>query len=374
MAKLIVLASNAHSLINFRFHLINHWRQSGIEVEALAPQDASFVETTEKLKKIGVPLQPVAVQNTRLNLFHDLKLLNQLKKIFLKKKPKIAFFYTIKPVIYGCIAARWAKVPQIYAMISGLGYVFNDDKNNYKRRLLAFIVKKMYGYALKKTTHVFFHNRDDANLFLRLRLVTPQQIIVTDGSGVDLHYFSPMAYPEVLSFLFVGRLIRDKGIYEFIAAAKEIKRKYSHVRFLVAGGLHENPTALTEAQIEELRQSEVLEYLGEVKDIRDALQQASVFVLPSYREGLSRAALEALATARPVITTDAPGCREVANPSVNGFRVPIRAVTELIHSLTYFIENTAMIPIMGAASRALAVERFCVDKINTQILKAMGLL
>ncbi len=374
MADLMILASYSYSLVNFRFRLIQQWRQLGMRVEALAPRDVSFAESEATLREAGVPLVAVPLQNSQLNPFKDLRLLQQLRKLFQRKKSKIVFFYTIKPVIYGCIAARWAKVPQIYAMVSGLGYVFNGEQTSYKRRLLAFLVKKMYKFALKKATKVFFHNNDDANLFLGLSLVTASQIVVTGGSGVDVQHFSALPYPKVVSFLFVGRLIRDKGIFEFVAAATEIKRKYPQIRFLVAGGLHDNPASLSEAQLQELMQGGVLEYLGEVKDIREALQAASVFVLPSYREGLSRAALEALATARPVIMTDAPGCREVVNSTVNGFMVPVRAVTELVQSMTYFIENSALIPEMGAASRALAVEQFSVEKINSDILKAMGLI
>ena len=197
--------------------------------------------------------------------------------------------------------------------------------------------------------------------------------MLTDGSGVDTAHFAPLPYPQQAAFLFVGRLIRDKGINEFIAAARQIKQQYPQARFLIAGGLHNNPTGLTQAALEELIQSGVVEYLGELMDIREALKQASVFVLPSYREGLPRSALEAMATARPVITTDAPGCREVVRLNQNGFLAPVKNVERLVEYMRYFIEHPEAIAQMGAAGREIAVERFAVSRINKIMLEAMNI-
>ncbi len=369
--KIIILASQSNSLVNFRYHLIQDFLKSGLVVEALSPEDPYFLATKAKLKQINVSLTPIALRNTSLNLLKDFILCYKLTTYFRKNKPEIAFFYTIKPVIFGSLAAKFTKVPNIYAMVSGLGSVFIGD--SFQKRIFQFLIKRLYKWALAGVNKVFFHNNDDADAFLTAGIVKPDQIIVTGGSGVDISYFTPLPYPEQLCFLFVGRLIRDKGINEFIAAAKQIKSEYPQARFLIAGALHHNPSSLTQAELEQLIQQGIIEYLGEVADIRTALQQASVFVLPSYREGLSRAALEALATARAIITTEAPGCREVVKPAVNGFLVPVANAEQLTEAMRQFINNPSLIPVLGRAGRELALSRFAVSTINRVILTAMGI-
>ncbi len=369
--KLIILSNQSYSLVNFRYHMICDFLAAGLQVEALAPMDAYFDASQKKLAEIHVPLAAIALCNTGLNPVRDATFLARLFICFRRKKPDIAFFYTIKPVIYGCLAAKLAGIPNVYAMVSGLGYIFSGE--SYKQRLLRRMVIWLYRLALAHVNKVFFHNQDDADLFVRLGIVKSQQVVVTDGSGVDTEYFTPLPHPPLLTFLFVGRLIRDKGIYEFVAAAKQIKAEYPTSRFLIAGGLHDNPSALSQAALDDLIKDGTVEYLGEVADIRTALQQASVFVLPSYREGLSRAALEALATARPIITTDAPGCREVAPTAENGIKAPVHDVAALVAAMRYFAEQPERIFSMGEKSRELAVTRFSVSTINRTILESMGI-
>lgn len=370
-AKLVILSSQSQTLVNFRYHMLCDFLSAGLSVHALAPLDSYFEKTQKKLSEKGITLEAIALNNTGLNPLKDLALFCRLVSYFRKKKPDIAFFYTIKPVIFGCLAAKFSKVPKTYAMVSGLGYAFMGK--SYKRRMLRFLTTHLYKRALHGVNKVFFHNQDDANLFLQLRLVKPTQIVITDGSGIDTDYFSPEPYPEQLTFIFVGRLIRDKGINEFVAAAQEIKRKHPEVRFLVAGGLHQNPTSLSRAALDSLIHEGFIEYLGELTDIRKGFEQASVLVLPSYREGLPRAALEALAMARPVITTDAPGCREVVQENSNGFLVPVENVEALVAAIRYYIDHPEAIAIMGAAGRQLAESRFAISKVNQTILKAMEL-
>ncbi|HVV68961.1 MAG TPA: glycosyltransferase family 4 protein [Gammaproteobacteria bacterium] len=369
MTKLIVVAHQSHTLVNLRFHLITDFLKAGLKVTALAPPDQYFENARQKLNSIGVELLPLAVRNTSLNVFNDIKLFSTLKRYFRELKPDLLFFYSIKPVIFGSLAAKFSTRARVNVMFPGLGYVFTGD--SYKQRLLRFLIKPLYKWLLASVDNTFFHNADDAALFLQSGLVKQNQVVLTDGSGVDTHHFAPLPYPQQLSFLFVGRLIRDKGINEFIEAARCVKQQYPEVRFLIAGGLHNNPTGLTQSALDELIQSGVVEYLGELMDIREALKQASVFVLPSYREGLPRSALEAMATARPIITTDAPGCREVVRLQQNGFLAPVKDVEHLVEFMHYFIEHPEAIAQMGAVSREIAVQRFGVSRINRIMLEAM---
>lgn len=370
--KLVILSSQSHSLANFRYHMLRDFIAADVCVNAWAPKDSYFTATKAKLDEIGVTLEPVALNNTGLNPLQDAALFFTLRRHLQREKPDMAFFYTIKPVIYGCFAAKSVKVPKIYAMISGLGYLFTGK--SYKQRILRQVAIALYRRALTGIDKVFFHNSDDANLFLQLNIVKPSQSVVIGGSGVDIDYFSPLPYPATITFLFAGRLIRDKGIYEFVAAARKIKEDYPQIRFLIAGGLHDNPSALSRSALNELINDGTVEYLGEVADIRTALKQASVFVLPSYREGLSRASLEALATARPIITTDAPGCREVVPGTDNGYKVPVGDVEALVQAMYCFIQDPEKIPRMGMAGRELAVTRFSISTINRTILESMQLM
>jgi glycosyltransferase involved in cell wall biosynthesis len=306
-----------------------------------------------------------------LNPFFDLKTLWQLKNIIEKEKIELIFSYTIKPVIYGSIVAKFCGIKNIYSLITGLGYIFIDD--SVRGKILRSLVQTLYSIALKANQKVFFQNSDDLNLFVKNKIVAEKKSIVINGSGVDLDSFSYSSVPNNCIFLFVGRLIKDKGIMEYLAAAQKIKSRYQQAKFQLVGASDKNPTSITAEELRHITTSGIVEYLGFLNDVRPAIKAASVFVLPSYREGTSKAVLEAMSMGRPIITTDAPGCRETVVDGVNGFLVPIKNTEKLAEAMEKFILHPELMVKMGKESRHLAEEKYDVHKVNKVILQTMDI-
>jgi len=373
--KIALIGSQAFALWNFRGPLIQEMVERNLEVYALAPDYDD--ETREKVRKLGAKPIQYRLSRTGLNPFRDaldfLGLIATLRRI----RPDVTFSYTIKPVIYGTLAAWVVGVPRRFAMIEGLGYAFTapGEQEELKRRVVRTIAQFLYKLALRRATKVFFLNPDDLNEFVQKRLVHSEKAFLLGPIGVDLRAFTPAPpVSEPITFLLAARLLREKGVLEFVEAARRIKAKYSNTRFLVLGGLDTNPGAISGEEVEGWVKEGLIEWPGHVADVRPYLAQASVFVLPSYyREGVPRSIQEAMAMARPIITTDAPGCRETVIPGVNGFLVPVRDVDALVSAMERFINEPELIEKMGKESRRIAEERFDVHKINRVLLEAMGL-
>ncbi len=367
-----VVGGVARSLINFRGPLLRAMIERGHEVIACAPDISD--EVSASLSKMGVKkCYSIPLWRTGMNPFHDFKTYNSLRSIFEKERPDCVLSYTIKPVIYGSLAAQAVNVPGVFSMITGLGYAFTST--TIKQRFLRAVVQPLYRQALKGNTVVFFQNPDDQALFVDRRLVRDvSRTVVINGSGVDLEYYS-RAEPvtERIVFLLIARLLRDKGIYEYVEAAKQIKAKYPEIIFQLVGPLDSNPSAISPTTVEAWHKEGIIEYLGEAKDVRPHIGAASVYVLPSYREGTPRTVLEAMAMGRPIITTDAPGCRETVRDGINGFLVPVKDVRRLVEAMERFIENPSLIPKMGEESWKVATEKYDVRKVNAAILDVMGL-
>jgi len=370
--KIIVLANSSRSLIQFRYHLLKDLVQKGNKVIVCCSIDEAFASSKAVFKKISVICIPIPLHSTSINPWYDFKTCLYLFRLFKRERPDIVLNYTIKLVIYASIAAQFSGVKNIYSCITGLGYAFIGK--NLNKRLLNFVVCLLYKCALKFNKKVFLLNESDKQVLLSKKVLKEHQICLINSEGIDLEYFSfqPVKLKPI-SFLFVGRLIKDKGIYEYIQAAQQIKLKYAHVRFQIAGNFHNNPTALTREAFEQLIQDKDIEYLGFLNDIRPALTAASVFVLPSYREGSSIAIAEALATGRAVISTDVPGCRELVVEGVNGFLVPAKDTQALVNAMEKFILQSESISKMGQASRKLAEAKYDVHCINKKILQQMNM-
>lgn len=370
MSRIVVIASHAESLINFRGHLLSDMARKGHEVIACAP--GLHPKITEKLHRRGVSYRPLALERTGMNPARDFLFLLNLTRMLRRLRPDAVLGYTVKPVIYGSLAARLAGVPGIYVMITGLGYAFMGQRP--KDRLLNQVIQRLYRLALKGVRTVFFQNPDDARLFLDKRLVEDaRKVMLVNGSGVDLTYFSESPLPNKPVFLLIARLLRDKGVAEYAEAAMLLKRRYPQAEFLLAGWRDRHPNAVTNEELERWTGSGALRYLGALEDVRPAITSSSVYVLPSYREGTPRTVLEAMAMGRPVITTDAPGCRETVIPGENGFLVPVREVESLAEAMERFILDPAMAPRMGRRSREIAEEKYDVHKVNRVIMESMSL-
>lgn len=372
--KIALIGSQAFALWNFRGPLIQEMVERNLEVYALAPDYDD--ETREKVRKLGAKPIQYRLSRTGLNPFRDaldfLGLIATLRRI----RPDVTFSYTIKPVIYGTLAAWVVGVPRRFAMIEGLGYAFTapGEQEELKRRVVRTIAQFLYKLALRRATKVFFLNPDDLNEFVQKRLVHSEKAFLLGPIGVDLRAFTPAPpVSEPITFLLAARLLREKGVVEFVEAARRIKVRYPCTRFILLGGLDTNPGAISGKEVEGWVKGGLIEWLGHVADVRPYLAQASVFVLPSYREGVPRSIQEAMAMARPIITTDAPGCRETVIPGVNGFLVPVRNVDALVSAMERFINEPELIERMGKESRRIAEERFDVHKINRVLLEAMGL-
>jgi glycosyltransferase involved in cell wall biosynthesis len=285
------------------------------------------------------------------------------------------FSYFAKPVIFGTLAAKLAGVRYRYSMIEGLGYAFaGGDRSSVKRRIIRHILLRLYRLSQSGTRRVFFLNPDDQEEFVSHRLVRADQAVRLPGIGVDLErlvYSKPVGAP--ITFVLAARLILEKGITDFVEAARRIKDRHRDTRFILLGGLDDNPSGLSREQLEEWVASGVLEWPGMVDDVGAWLMASSVYVLPSfYREGVPRSIQEAMAVGRPVVTTNTPGCRETVRHGENGFLVPPRDVAALVEAMSAFVVQPDLLEAMGKASRRLAEDRFDVHRINCQLIGEMA--
>ena len=366
----IVIGSLAESLINFRGALLADMVRVGCRVVACAPNASA--ETKSGLARIGVEFRVIPFDRTGLNLVKDVQACIALVRLMREVRPDIVFGYTIKPVVYGSIVARLTGTRKIFSMITGLGYAFS--RKGVKQKIVSLVAQALYRFSLRCNAKVFFQNPDDQADFERMNLLkNSDQAVQINGSGIDIKSFVPAPFPERISFLLIARLLKDKGITEYVEAARAVKLMYPQVSFQLAGWIDDNPSAISQVQLDCWVNNGVIEFLGRLSDVRSAMSACSVYVLPSYREGTPRTVLEAMAMGRPIITTDVPGCRETVQHGLNGFLVPMRDSQSLAQAMLKFIESKALIPQMGARSRELAVQKYDVDKVNAVLLSGMGL-
>ena len=371
MKKIAIISSHARSLIDFRGVLIANLILKNMQVFAFAP---NFDEQTRgELIKLGAEPVDLCMHRSGVSPFDDFVSIVDIYLKLRELRPEVVLSYFIKPVIYGTLAAWLAGVPGRIAMIEGLGYVFTYPARelSLKRRFLRYIVSAMYRMSLKLANRVVFLNVDDRAEFLDLGLVDQRKAICINGIGIDLKKWYPVPIcVESVSFLMVARLLREKGVYEYAEAAKYVKLRYPQAQFVLLGGADENPGAVKLDQVSAWHEQGLLSWHGHVP-VAKHIKAASVYVLPSYREGVPVSTMEAMAMGRPVITTDVPGCRETVLDGVNGFLVPAKDAVMLAEKMIWFIENPSSIPAMGAASRRISEDKFDVHKINTQLMQIL---
>jgi glycosyltransferase involved in cell wall biosynthesis len=368
--RVLLLGSYAPSLINFRGRLIAAMVERGHEVFAAAPDIDPDIAA--KLCALGATPVPVLLGRTSLNPLSTWRSARQLRALVRRLAPDVMIAYTIKPVVLGAAAAHSARVPFFAAMITGMGYPFLGGLHP-KRVAIRLVAMLLYRRALAASQLVIFQNEDDRSDFRRLRLLAGDKpSIIVNGSGVDLDHFEPRPVPGEISFLMIARFLRDKGIREFGTAAARLKAEFPKVRIRLAGWLDESPDSISRAELDSILASGV-EYLGKLDDVRPAIAESSVYVLPSYREGTPRTVLEAMAIGRAAITTDAPGCRGTVADGENGFLVPVEDSDALYRAMRRFVEEPALARRMGEASLRLVREKFDVNKVNAAILEKTGL-
>ncbi|WP_178985250.1 glycosyltransferase family 4 protein [Winogradskyella helgolandensis] len=366
--RILLIASLSGSLINFRGDFIKSLIENGFQVFAAAPEHPDDIHA--KLEALGATPLEFSLNRTGLNPIKDLQSINELKGLIRDNNIDLVFPYTVKPVIYGSIAANQCKVPVI-SLITGLGYAFTGLST--KARLLQRFNEILYKLSIRKNKVIVFQNRDDYQLFLDRKVISKKQNVdFVSGSGVNLNQFSfkEKNPSENVSFLLVARLIKEKGIELYLEAAKILKAKYPKAEFHLIGSPETSPSAISEDELNQLHKEKVIVFHGEQQNIPEHLHQNDVFVLPSYyREGLPRTTLEACACGNPIITTDSVGCRESVKEGYNGFLIEPQNLDALIEPMEYFITHPEKIKEMGINSRKYAEERFDVNIINNDLVQ-----
>lgn len=375
MENIAIVGNAPHTLISFRLDLIKDLVKRGHNVYAFSPTyNPKQYKIVEEAGAIPVEYE---VSRTGLNPIREISVIYTLKNLFEEHNIDSTFCYFIKPVIYGSIAARLAKVRNVNSMIAGLGYAFANEpekqfeiKRYFVRQVLLFLFK----FSLRFNDRIFFQNPDDLKLFVDQNLINEEKAIKVNGSGVHVHKYSfsePNSTP--VTFISTGRLIVEKGFQDFVDAATIVKKKHENVHFVVLGGTDDNPNSLNPDFLRKKVSEGIIQWPGKVDNVGEWLKESSVFVLASYyREGTPRSTLEALATGRAVITTDTPGCRETVEEEINGFLVPPKNPEVLARKMIHLIENPSLIKKMGKESRLLAEKYYDVRKVNQSIITSMG--
>ncbi len=356
------MANKAWNIYNFRLLLADYLKSNGYDVIAVCPNDEFVPEFKNRFEKVII-LNKLSRKGK--NPFKEIALLNELKKIYSKESIDAVIHFTIKPNIYGSLAAGQLKIPSI-AVVTGLGYTFAN------KGLTSKIAQALYKRAFKANCFTVFQNTDDKDLFIKKKLVSTNKARVILGSGIDTEYFSAQPYPPTSPFkiLFVGRLLRDKGLTELISAFKQLLDSNDNVELHIVGDVDEgNPNSYKKSDLKEWFINEKIISHGQLKDPREIMSQSNLVVLPSYREGLPRVILEALAMAKPIIVTDVAGCRETIVNGKNGLLATPRDVESLLHCLTEMCNKSdKKLTDMGRIGRELAVEKFDGKIINAQYL------
>lgn len=328
-------------------------------------------EDIELIESLGGRYSDYPIDRNGINPIRDIKTFIFLYGYFRKLKYDVLLSYTIKPIIWGGLAARFANVPSFYAMVTGLGYAF--QKGGLAKNLLNTLVKFLYRSALKKSKGVIFQNRDNMQVFIDEGIVPQEKCFLVNGSGVDLSHYSLSPLPSTPHFLLIARLLGDKGIREYAQAAQLVKQKYPEAVFKLLGPEDPSPDGIKLDEVHQWTESGAIKYSGATTDVRPFIENCAIYVLPSYHEGMPRTVLEAMAMGRPILTTDVPGCRETVIDGENGWLVEKANAEQLAEKMIWFIENQDKWQEMGKSSHDMAYEKFDVHKVNAEILKIMGL-
>ena len=369
--RVAVVINTSWNIWNFRRGLVRALQAAGHEVLAIAPPDDYSARLESEL---GCRYVPILMENKGTNPLKDAQLTRRFLAIYRRERPDVVLHFTIKPNIYGTLAARLAGVPSINN-VSGLGTVFLIEN------LVSKVARGLYRLAFRFPRKVFFQNNDDRELFIRYGLVPPARTGLVPGSGVDLARFRPQeAPPSALAapftFLMVARVLYEKGIVEYFEAARQVRAALgaSQVRLQLLGGLDEaGGVGVPRATFEQWLAEGAVEYLGTSDNVAAHLHRADCVVLPSYREGTPKTLLEAAACGKPLVTTDVPGCRETVQHGHNGYLCHVRDAADLAAKLLAVAQlPPARLAAMGAASRQLATEKFDEQLVLREYLAAVA--
>ncbi len=368
--RICVLGNQARATFLFWRVLMLAAKARGHSVLCLVPDGDP--ESNQRIRDLGVDLRHYRLDRKGLNPAKDIQTFWELRKIFAKERVDLLFASTIKPVIYGCLAAKKAGIRHIYATITGLGYAFEAD--SLFKRVINKLSIALYHTALSGIEGVFFQNRDDAQLFASCGILkkNARVLFAWGGTGVDCAHFAPLPLPATdngLVFLSIGRLLEAKGFREFVEAARIVRQKYPNATFRILGPKEQGLGSIGEEEIASWKGT--VDYLGATSDVRPEVQEAHVIVLASWREGTPTAIMEAMSMGRPCIVTDAPGCREVVEDGKNGLLVPLKNPATLAEAMERLCAHPELLGPMGVCGREMATSRFDANLVAKSILDNM---
>lgn len=367
--RILLICSYAPSLTHFRGDFIKDLVLNDFDVFCAAPD--CDTETKKELAALGATLLEFPLGRTGMNPFKDIQSMLALKKIIKNNQIDIIFPYTIKPVLYGSMAANKTKIAA-FSLITGLGYTFSGT--TLKSKILQKVTETLYKLSIRKNKVVIFQNRDDYQLFVdKAIMLSNQKYDVVNGSGVNLSKYNFRVNENTsdkIIFVFVARLIREKGTHLFMEAAKTLKIEFPNAEFHVIGNAQTSPSAIKLDTLNKYHNEGIIVYHGRQKNVPEFLSKSDIFVLPTYyREGIPRSILEALSVGMPIITTNTPGCRETVKNLENGFLIKPQDENELISAMKYFLKNPKKIKEMGLKSREMAENKFDVKIINKKLIE-----
>ncbi len=366
--KFMLISPKNRTVYNFRGDLIKEIQKSGYDVIVTGPNE----DNLDKIKALGVEFKKIDLDKNSVGIFNNIKYYLELKKLLKNEKPDIVLSYTIKPVIFGSLAAKKANIDKIYSLITGLGQVYAT--NDLKTKIIRFICGIAYKRVFKYNKKIIFQNKDDLNECVSRKYLLKEKCEVVDGSGVNLERFRKTELPKGNTFLMVSRMLKTKGVQEYLEAARIVKMKYPETKFLYVGSTENMSSYVKKEEVDKYINAGIIEYCEQTEDVPSMIMKSTVFVLPSYyREGIPRTLLEALAMARPIITTDSIGCRETVKDGKNGFLIPVRNVNALEEKMIYMIEHREELEKMAEESYEYCKERFDVNIINKKMLEIMNI-
>lgn len=366
--KIAILSSHTPSIFWFRMDMMKEFLSRGHEVYAIANEPEELWK--QRFFENGITYRQIITSRNSVNPLQDLHTFRSIKQILREIQPDKLFTFQAKTVIYGGIAANLLGIKETYPLIAGVGSLFLKD--DLRTKLLRRVLVTEYKLGMKHSAAVFFQNTDDEKTFRDYGIIRKQKVQLLNGSGVNVDHFLPADMPDSCTFLCISRLIRDKGVYEYLQACREIRIRHPQVRCLLVGPYDTNPSALKPEELQQFVEDGSIEYFGNQDDVRPFLAQCSVYVLPSYREGTPKTVLEAMACGRAVITTDVPGCRETVKDGENGFLIPAKDVGALIEKMEYMLGHREDVVRMGRIGRSTAEAVFDVRKVNAVICDIMG--
>ena len=368
--KIAFLTGHAPSVYMFRLDCMRYLQQNGLEVAVLAPEPAE--EWAEAFEMHGISYTQVALSKNSTNPFSDIGAYIDIKKKLKRIQPDIVFCDHAKMIIYGLLAAKRLKIRHRLVMMGGVGSVLRDPPEGLKRKLVKLLLTIEYRVSLPLADRIFFQNEDDFQLFESYKMAKRSQVVMVPGSGVNLERFEYTPLPKNHDFLFVGRLIRDKGLMEYMEAGRILRKSVPDAKLHVVGYFDPNQTMLSLADLQPYIDDGTIVFHGKQEDVLPFIQQCFAFVLPSYHEGTPRSVLEALSVGRPVITTDAPGCRETVKEGENGFLVPVKNAQAIADAMLRLCNDPQGAERMAAAARRYAETKFDVNYVCNITLKTIS--